>query len=169
MWTRALLPNDLEFLNNACIKTPYMRFKTSKMDQIALQYWYNGFIRPLRVDGRGFPHWKPTLEKGSPDQKSKHRKCAEACNSYKIKKTYTRGTNISLKGGQRWIASVQPFPPLKQNQGLIEGAAKNLPNNPRQENGGTPLVFFQGNALGKSLPSHNALCSLLHVVHHLYL
>lgn len=59
----------------------------------------------------------------------------------KLKKTYTRGTNISLKGGQRWIASVQPFPPLQQTQGLIEGAAKNLPNNPRQENGGTPLVF----------------------------
>ena len=119
------------------MKTPYMGFKTSKMDQIPLQYCYNGFIRPLRVDGREFLHRKPTLKKGSPDQKSKHRTCAEACNSYKIKKRYTRGINISLKGGQGWIASVQPFPPLKQNQGLIEGAAENLPNNPRQENGGT--------------------------------
>ena len=41
-----------------------MAFKTSKMDQIALEYSYNGFLGRLRVNGRGFPHQKPILEEG---------------------------------------------------------------------------------------------------------
>ena len=35
-----------------------MAFKTSKMDQIALEYWYYGFLGRLRVDGREFLHQK---------------------------------------------------------------------------------------------------------------
>ena len=68
---RALLLNDLEFLNNARIKRQNMVFRTSKMDHIGLQYWYNNFLRPLRVDGRGFLYRNPTTKKGSLDQKSK--------------------------------------------------------------------------------------------------
>ena len=51
--------------------------KTSKVERLALQYWYNSFLRPLRVDGRGFLHRKATLKKGSPDQKSKRLTCAK--------------------------------------------------------------------------------------------
>ena len=41
----------------------YMAFKTSQMDQIALEYWYHGFLGRLRVDGRGFLHQNANLEK----------------------------------------------------------------------------------------------------------
>ena len=54
------------FLNNTCTKIQNMAFKTSKMDQIALEYWYNSFLRHLRVDGRRFFHekqsWKKVLQ-----------------------------------------------------------------------------------------------------------
>ena len=40
-----------------------MAFKTSQMDQIALEYWYYGFLGRLRVDGRGFLHQNANLEK----------------------------------------------------------------------------------------------------------
>ena len=33
-----------------------MAFKTSQLDQIALEYCYRGFLGRLRVDGRGFLH-----------------------------------------------------------------------------------------------------------------
>ena len=46
------------FLDNACTKIQNMAFKTSKVDQIALEYWYNSFLGRLRVDGRGFLHQK---------------------------------------------------------------------------------------------------------------
>ena len=69
------------FLDNACTKIQNMAFKTSKMDQIALEYWYYGFLGRLRVDGRGFLHQKPILKKSSPEQKSRCRACAEACHS----------------------------------------------------------------------------------------
>ena len=48
-------------------KIQNMAFKTSKMDQIALEYRYYGFFGRLRVDGRGFLHQKPILKKRSPD------------------------------------------------------------------------------------------------------
>ena len=69
------------FLDNACTKIQNMAFKTSQMDQIALEYWYYGFLGRLRVDGRGFLHQKPFLEKRSPQQKSRCRTCAEACHN----------------------------------------------------------------------------------------
>ena len=69
------------FLDNACTKIQNVAFKTSKMDQIALEYWYYGFLGRLRVDGRGFLHQKPILKKRSPEQKSRCRTCAEACHS----------------------------------------------------------------------------------------
>ena len=71
----------LNFLDNAFTKIKNMAFKTSKMDQIALEYWYYGFLGRLRVDGRGFLHQKPILKKRSPEQKSRCRTCAEACHS----------------------------------------------------------------------------------------
>ena len=40
-----------------------MAFKTSQMDQIALEYWYYGFLGRLRVDGKGFLHQNANLEK----------------------------------------------------------------------------------------------------------
>ena len=67
------------FLDNACTKVQNMAFKTSKMYQTALQYWYYGFLGRLRVDGRGFLHQKPILKTRSPEQKSRCRTCAEAC------------------------------------------------------------------------------------------
>ena len=45
-----------------------MAFKTSQMDQIALEYWYYGFLGRLRVDGRGFLHQTPILKNCSPDR-----------------------------------------------------------------------------------------------------
>ena len=51
------------------------------MDQIALEYWYYGFLGRLRVDGRGFLHQTPILKNCSPEQKSSCRTCAEACHS----------------------------------------------------------------------------------------
>ena len=62
------------FLDNACAKIQNMVFKTSKMDQIALEYWYNSFLGRLRVDERG--KVRQTL---TPDQKSRRRTCVEAC------------------------------------------------------------------------------------------
>ena len=63
-------------------KIQNMAFKTSKMDQIALEYWYNSFLGRLRVDGRGFFFYqKLILKKRSQDQKSRCRTCAEACHS----------------------------------------------------------------------------------------
>ena len=41
------------FLDNTCTKIQNIAFKTSQMDQIALEYWYYGFLGRLRVDGRG--------------------------------------------------------------------------------------------------------------------
>ena len=38
-------PQHLEFLDNTFMKIQNMGFKTSKMDHIALQYWYNSFLR----------------------------------------------------------------------------------------------------------------------------
>ena len=38
MANRAPLLNDLEFIDNACMKIQNMGFKTSKMGQIAPQY-----------------------------------------------------------------------------------------------------------------------------------
>ena len=67
------------FLDNAWTKIQNMVFKTSKMDQIALEYWYYGFLGRLRVDGRGFLHQQPILKKRSPERKSRCRTCAEAC------------------------------------------------------------------------------------------
>ena len=40
-----------------------MAFKTSQLDQIALEYCYRGFLGRLRVDGRGFLHQNANLEK----------------------------------------------------------------------------------------------------------
>ena len=37
-------PQHLEFLDNAFVNIQNMGFKTSKMDHIALQYWYNSFL-----------------------------------------------------------------------------------------------------------------------------
>ena len=54
-------------------KIQNMAFKTSKLDQIALEYWYYGFLGRLRVDGRGFLHQKPIVKKRSPEQKSRCR------------------------------------------------------------------------------------------------
>ena len=53
MANRALILDDLEFLDKASMKIQNVGFKTSKLGQIALQYSYNNFFRPLRVDGRG--------------------------------------------------------------------------------------------------------------------
>ena len=72
---------DLEFLDSACVKIQNIGFKTSKMDQIVLQYWYYSFLRPLRVNGGGFLLRWADLKKGSPDQKSKCRTYAETCHS----------------------------------------------------------------------------------------
>ena len=69
------------FLDNVSTKIQYVAFQTSKMDQIALEYWYNSFLGRPRVDGRGFFYQKPILKKRSPDQKSRCRTCAEACHS----------------------------------------------------------------------------------------
>ena len=69
------------FLDNTCTKIQNMAFKTSQMDQIALEYWYYGFLGRLRVDGRGFLHQTPILKNCSPEQKSSCRTCAEACHS----------------------------------------------------------------------------------------
>ena len=52
-----------KFLDNTCTKIQNMAFKTSQMDQIALEYWYYGFLGRLRVDGRGFLHQNANLEK----------------------------------------------------------------------------------------------------------
>ena len=65
------------FLDNACTKIQNVAFKTSKMDQIALEYCYYGFLGRLRVDGRGFLHQKPILKKRSPEQKSRCRTDAQ--------------------------------------------------------------------------------------------
>ena len=43
-----------------------MAFKTSKMDQRGLEYWYGSFLWRLRVDGRFF-HQKPILKKVNQD------------------------------------------------------------------------------------------------------
>ena len=45
-----------------------MAFKTSQMDQIALEYWYYGSLGRLRVDGRGFLHQTPILKNCSPER-----------------------------------------------------------------------------------------------------
>ena len=71
----------LNFLDNTCTKIENMAFKTSQMNQIALEYWYYGFLGRLRVDGRGFLHKTPILKNCSPEQKSSCRTCAEACHS----------------------------------------------------------------------------------------
>ena len=67
------------FFAKACTKIQNKAFKTSKMNKIYLEYLYNSFLGRLRVDGRGFFHQKPILKKGSPDQRSRCRTCAEAC------------------------------------------------------------------------------------------
>ena len=69
------------FLDNTCTKIQNIAFKTSQMDQIALEYWYYGFLGRLRVDGRGFLHQNANLEKLSAGKKSSCRTCAEACHS----------------------------------------------------------------------------------------
>ena len=69
------------FFDKACTEIQNMAFKTSKMNKISLEYLYNSFLGRLRVDGRGFFHQKPILKKGSPDQRSRCRTCAEACHS----------------------------------------------------------------------------------------
>ena len=69
------------FLDNTCTKVQNMAFKTSQMDQIALEYWYYGFLGRLRVDGRGFLHQTPILKNCSPEQKLSCRTCTEACHS----------------------------------------------------------------------------------------
>ena len=71
----------LNFLDDTCTKIENMAFKTSQMNQIALEYWYYGFLGRLRVDGRGFLHKTPILKNCSPEQKSSCRTCAEACHS----------------------------------------------------------------------------------------
>ena len=65
------------FLNNACTRIQNMAFKTSKMDQIALEYCCISFLRHLRVDGRVFFHQKPIFKTGSPDQKARCLTCSE--------------------------------------------------------------------------------------------
>ena len=70
------------FLDNTCTKIQNMAFKTSQMDQIALEYWYYGSLGRLRVDGRGFLHQTPILKKLSAREKSSCRTCAEACHSH---------------------------------------------------------------------------------------
>ena len=67
------------FLNNACTRIQNMAFKTSKMDQIALEYCCISFLRHLRVDGRVFFHQKPIFKTGSQDQKSRCLTCTGAC------------------------------------------------------------------------------------------
>ena len=56
-----------------------MAFKTPKMDQIGLEYWYSRFLWRLRVDGRFFRQ-KPILKKGS-QTRNQDAACAEACHS----------------------------------------------------------------------------------------
>ena len=56
------------FLDNTCTKVQNMAFKTSHMDQIALEYWYYGSLGRLRVDGRGFLHQTPILKNCSPER-----------------------------------------------------------------------------------------------------
>ena len=77
------------FLDNTRTKIKNAAFKTSQMDQIALEYWYYGFLGRLRVDGRGFLHQTPILKNRSPEQKSSCRTCAEAFHSpFKLKTYY---------------------------------------------------------------------------------
>ena len=56
------------FLDNTCTKVQNMAFKTSQMDQIALESWYYGSLGRLRVDGRGFPQQTPILKNCSPER-----------------------------------------------------------------------------------------------------
>ena len=56
------------FLDNTCTKVQNMAFKTSQMDQIALEYWYYGSLGRLRVDGRGFLHQTPILKNCPPER-----------------------------------------------------------------------------------------------------
>ena len=59
------LLNDFEFSRQSLQKDARYTFKTSKMDQITLECWYNFFLGLLRADGRGFGflHQKPILKK----------------------------------------------------------------------------------------------------------
>ena len=92
------------FLDNTCTKIQNIAFKTSQMDQIALEYWYYGFLGRLRVDGRGFLHRNANLEKLSAGKKSSCRTCAEACHS-----PFKRQLNLQgfvHNTTQAWLAGV---------------------------------------------------------------
>ena len=54
---------DFEFSRQCLHKDTKYTFKTTKMDQITLECWYNSFLGLLRADGRGFLHQKPILKK----------------------------------------------------------------------------------------------------------
>ena len=58
----------LNFLDNTCTKIQNIAFKTSQMDQIALEYRYYGFLERLRVDGRGFLHQNAILKNCPPER-----------------------------------------------------------------------------------------------------
>ena len=58
-----ILLNDFEFSRQCLHKNKKYTFKTSKMDQITLECWYNSFLGLLRADGRGFLHQNPILKK----------------------------------------------------------------------------------------------------------
>ena len=73
---RALLLMTWNFFDNACTKIQSLTFKNSKMYKISLEYWYNSVSESMEED---FFHQKPILKKGSPDQRSRCRTCAEAC------------------------------------------------------------------------------------------
>ena len=78
-----------------------MAFKTSKMDQIALEYWYNSFLGHLRVDGRWFFHQNQILKKGSPDQKSRCRMCVSQSLKFPTPKTIT-GMGTRFRCNDLW-------------------------------------------------------------------
>ena len=58
-----ILLNDFEFSRQCLHKDTKYTFKTSRMDQITLECWYNSFLGLLRADGRGFLHQNPILKK----------------------------------------------------------------------------------------------------------
>ena len=60
---RDSLLNDFEFSRQCLHKDTKYTFKTSKMDQITLECWYNSLLWLLRADGREFLHQKQILKK----------------------------------------------------------------------------------------------------------
>ena len=56
-------PQWLRIFSTMLAQNTKYTFKTSKMDQITLECWYNSFLGLLRADGRGFLHQNPILKK----------------------------------------------------------------------------------------------------------